>query len=328
MLALLLLVAGSTTARAAGAPVGQAAQYLPPPGKIFAGVTDNPISAYVGPVGKHPAVYQEFVAWGEYLPYITRDATNARARMMMMISTAFGSSEAITPQGIAQGAGDGWLIGLNRAIAASHNITYIRLMSEMDNFNNPYAATGEHGGSRGFSHSPLEFRQAWKRVTLILRGGSLRHIDAVLKRLGLPRLHSGSDLPTPPVSMMWVPMVASNGGPGPAAYFPGRNWVDWVGTDFYSKYPNFAGLNAFYNAFPGYPFVFGEYALWGGDDPGFVNALFGWAFTHPQVRMMIYNQGAMTNGPFRLNLFPLAAAALRLELANARFPAYAPEWRR
>jgi hypothetical protein len=121
-------------------------------------------------------------------------------------------------------------------------------------------------------------------------------------------------------------MVASNAGPGPGAYWPGRAWVDWVGTDFYSKFPNFTGLSAFASQFTGLPFVFGEYAMWGADDPAFIHQLFGWVATHPQVRMMVYNQGARADGPFRLRWFPLAAAALRLELAGPRFLAYAPEW--
>lgn len=332
LLAVLLLGAAASASAGeprAGAPpaaVGQAAAYLPPPEKVFTGLTDGPVSAYESAVGKHPAVFDEFIAWGQWLPGITAGATWAHARLMLSITTAYGSHEAITPQGMADGAGDAWLIGLNQAIYASHDITYVRLMSEMDNDNNPYCAYGPGGFSRGPSHSAREYKLAWKRATLILRGGSLQHIDAVLRRLGLPRLRYGTDLPKPPVAMMWVPMVASNAGPGPAAYWPGRAWVDWVGTDFYSKFPNFAGLNAFAAQFPGLPFVFGEYAIWGGDNPAFVRQLFSWVLNHPQVRMMVYNQGAMTDGPFRLLHFPLSAAVLRAELANPRFLAYAPEW--
>ena len=46
--------------------------------------------------------------------------------------------------------------------------------------------------------------------------------------------------------------------------------------------------------------MFGEWALWGGDDPGFVDRLFGFISSHPRVRMALYNQGARTDGPFRL----------------------------
>ena len=98
-----------------------------------------------------------------------------------------------------------------------------------------------------------------------------------------------------------------------------------MGTDFYGKYPNFSGLTSLYNAFPGQPFVFGEWALWGADDPGFVDQLFGWVGAHPRARMLVYNQGVSTDGPFRLSRYPRAAAELRRLLAGAKFPAYAPE---
>ncbi len=120
-----------------------------PAGKVFQGVATKPVSAYASVVHKHPAVYQEFVAWGQWLPGITADATANHARMMMEITTAFGSSNKITPQGIADGNGDAWLIGLAQQIASSGNVTYIRLMAEMNNCNNPYAAYNCNGSSRG-----------------------------------------------------------------------------------------------------------------------------------------------------------------------------------
>ena len=69
--------------------------------------------------------------------------------------------------------------------------------------------------------------------------------------------------------MAWVPQT--EGTPNThanraRAYWPGRKYVDWVGTDFYSKFPNFTDLETFYNDFPNKPFVFGEWALWGSDD--------------------------------------------------------------
>ena len=302
--------------------------FLPPPGKVFAGVAGQPLSSYENAVGKHPAVYQEFVAWGQYLPGITADATRARSRLMLHITTAYGSSEAITPAAIAAGRGDSWLIGLNRAIFDSGNVTYIRLMAEMDGYWNPYSAYNSDGSRRDAAHSTSAYKQAWKRVTLIMRGGSLKHIDAVLHRLRMPPLRATADLPQPEVAMLWVPQVAGSpnvAGNQPRAYWPGPQWVDWVGTDFYGKYPNFSGLTSLYNAFPGQPFVFGEWALWGADDPGFVDRLFGWVGAHPRARMLVYNQGVSTDGPFRLSRYPRAAAELRRLLAGAKFPAYAPE---
>jgi hypothetical protein len=310
----------------AGNARGQA--FLPPRGQIFAGVAGQPISTYQRAVGKHPAVYQVFSAWGEYLPGIFRDAESAHARLMIHITTASGTTEMITPGAIARGEGDAWLIALGQAAYDSGVVTYVRLMAEMNGYWNFYSAFGA-SGRRDADHSTAAYRRAWRRVTLILRGGSRTAIDAQLRILHMPPLRTSHDLPHPRMAMLWVPQ--SSGSPDvpgnqPRDYWPGRAWVDWVGTDFYSRFPNFSGLDSLYDAYPHEPFVFGEYALWGGDDPGWVRELFAWVRSHPRVRMLIYNQGLELSGPFRLARYPRSAHAMRDELASRRYPAFAPEW--
>ncbi|WP_249021195.1 hypothetical protein [Conexibacter sp. S30A1] len=302
--------------------------YRPPAGKILQGVASKPIGAYTSAVGKHPAVYQEFVAWGQWLPGITADARANRSRLMMMVTTAYGSRNVITPLGIARGAGDAWLIGLAQAIYASHNITYLRLMAEMNNCENPYAAYNCDGSSRGAQYSSAAFRQAWRRVALIMRGGEVTLINRRLEALHMPPLRTSlAYLPTPAVAMVWVPMVAGNPdlpALAPAAYFPGRAWVDWVGTDFYSRYPNWSGLDRFYAAYAHVaPFAFGEYAIWDGDAPGWAKELFAWISKHPDARMLVYNDASSA---FYLSQFPASAAIIRAALAAPKFLAYAPEW--
>lgn len=315
----------------AGSAAGRA--FLPPPGKIFQGEAGQPISSYSRAVGKHPAVYEEFLAWGQYVPGITQDAVNARSRLMIMISTRSSSREMITPGQIAQGRGDRWLVSLQASVAASGLVTYVRLMAEMDGYWNAYCAYNQDGSPRDASHSTTQFRRAWKRVTLIFRGGSVHHIDAELRRLGMPPLDAGGAdaLPVAKVAMVWVPQVAPGDpdvpGNQPSDYWPGRQWVDWVGTDFYSFAPNFSGLTSFYEDYAGLPFLFGEYAVGEtGDDPGFIGQLFGWVSTHRRVRMMIYNQGVNPTGPFRLSRFPQTSRALRRALGGAEFPGFAPEF--
>lgn len=310
-------------------PVVLSAPFQPPAHKIFAGVGGFPPRPYLAAIGKHPAVYEDFIAWGEYLPGIVQEAVTLHARMVLSITSQYGSTNAITPAQVAAGDGDAWLIGLQRQIAASGNITYVRLFPEMDYWANDYSAFNENGSPRGPAFSTFEFRQAWKRVTLIMRGGPLAHIDAVLARLRMPPLRTHAGLPTPQVAMMWVPqtlgtpMRAAN---QPKAYWPGSAWVDWVGTDFYSSFPEFRWLSSFYREFRGKPFAFGEWALWGADSPGFVKELFRWTFKHPRTQMMIYNEGINPVGPFQLWRYPAGSATLRNELASARFPAYAPGW--
>ena len=302
--------------------------YSPPAGKVFQGVADKPISEYAQTVGKHPAVYQEFVGWGQWLPTITADARANRARLMMMVSTSFGSRDMISPYGISTGAGDEWLIALAQQIYASGNVTYLRLMAEMNNCNNAYAAYNCDGSSRGPQYSSAAFKQAWRRVALIMRGGQVSLIDRRLAGLRLPALRTTLRyLPTPKVSMVWVPMVG--GSPDitalePSAYFPGRRWVNWVGTDFYSRYPNWRGLSSFYAAYSHVaPFTFGEYAIWDGDDPSWARTLFSWVSSHSDTRMLMYNDASPD---FWLSQFPASEAVIRSQLAAPKFLAYAPEW--
>lgn len=307
-------------------PVGH--PYRPPAGRIFQGVADKPISTYTSTAGRHPAIYQEFVGWGQWLPTITEDARRNRARLMLMVSTQFGSHNMISPRGIAAGAGDDWLIALSQQLHSSGNITYLRLMAEMNNCHNAYAAYNCDGSSRGPQYSSAAFRQAWRRVALIMRGGVVALIDRQLATLGMAPLRTSLRyLATSRVAMVWVPMVG--GSPdipalAPAAYFPGARWLDWVGTDFYSRYPNWTGLSSFYAAYDRVaPFTFGEYAIWDGDNPGWARALFGWVASHPRTQMMVYNDASPD---FWLSRFPASAGVVRSALAGPRFLAYAPEW--
>jgi hypothetical protein len=119
-----------------------------------------------------------------------------------------------------------------------------------------------------------------------------------------------------------APDTASN---SPRAYWPGGEYVDWVGTDFYSRFPNWGGLERFYKAFGGKPFAFGEWAVWGRDDPSFVHRLFSWSRSHRRARMLLYNQGKLADGPFRLVHYPRARSALAAELRAPRFAEFAPE---
>jgi hypothetical protein len=150
-------------------------------------------------------------------------------------------------------------------------------------------------------------------------------IDARLKALHLPavrRVARDAVLPSPQIAMAWVPQT--RGSPDipanmPARFWPGNRYVDWIGTDFYSSYPNFDWLSQFYASHPHKPFLFGEWALWGADDPAFVRRLFGWINTHRRVGMVLYNQGGRVDGPFRLRRYPRATRELRRQLANGRF---------
>jgi hypothetical protein len=316
------------------APAGAAADVLLPPGHgVFTGLTGGSSSAFESEVGKHAAVDGVFVTWGRSFESAFGQAHANHARLMLHISTAqgYGAPEQITPRAIARGQGDGYLLSLSEQIAQSAEPVYIRLFPEMDQANNSYCAFNNDGSARGSSNSTASFRQAWRRVVLALRGGPVAAIDSRLHALGLPPLHGthAAMLPRSPVSFLWVPQT--EGSPNtqansPSAYYPGDAYVDWVGTDFYSKFPNFSGLQRFYSEHPGKPFAFGEWALWDGDEPGWVSQFFSFISSHPRVRMALYNQGERENGPFRLSRYPSSRKEIKRLFASPRFLAFTPEW--
>ena len=318
-----LLIAAAVSAAPAAAT---ASPYLPPHGKTFAGVTGGYEAAgFQHETGSHPSVFQFFGGWNQSTGYMFSGAATANARLMIHLPTMRGGTEQITPRGIARGRGDSYLRKLNRRIAAYGGVTYIRLMSEMDGHWNAYCAYTASGRSKGPAYSTRMFRQAWRRAVILIRGGPLEQVNAKLRALHMPPVKNGGrDLAQPPVAFLWVPQV--EGAPdtranSPRAYWPGGKYVDWVGTDFYSKFPNWAGLQRFYadRTWSRKPFAFGEWAIWGADNPSFVHRLFAWSRSHRRVRMLLYNQGKLSNGPFRLRHYPRSRRALRAELRAPRF---------
>ena len=322
--------AGGGSSVSANGVTAPASPLAPAAGNVLTGVSSGSASEFAGEVGKHPAVYGEFVTWGQSIHFAFNDAADAHARLMLHISTSqgFGAHQVITPQGIAAGDGDGYLLSLGQLIASHSRPVYVRLFPEMNNANNAYSAYNMDGSSRGPSYSTQAFIAAWRRVVTVMRGGPVAAIDQHLHALGQPPLHgidASGTVAQSPISFVWTPETAGTpaiSGNDPANYYPGNDYVDWVGTDFYSKFPNFTGLDAFYKQYPKKPFAFGEWAIWGGDNPAFVNQLFSWVDQHKRVQMMVYNQGYITNGPFRLNEDPASTHAIRSDLVLPRFLAY------
>jgi hypothetical protein len=231
----------------------------------------------------------------------------------------------LTPRAIARGDGDGFLVGLN-AILARHPVpTYVRLLSEMNNGANSYAAYDQRGRSRGRAFTPRQFVRAWRRATLVLRGGGVAAIDARLARLHLPPVRTAAaTLPRPPVSMQWVPLTGGNpevARNDPARWWPGARYVDWVGSTWYSLFTRSDAFAAFMHRRPwrSKPFVFGEYGVWGAESPAFVTRFFDFVGHHPRVRMISYYESALLKPAFRLSSHPRSRAALRSRLRSSRF---------
>jgi hypothetical protein len=318
---------------AVGAPAAGAAAYGPPAGSVFhgglGGYGANAVADFTAQSGKHPAVFQYFVNWRSaprdlgFVERLVAQTQAAGSRTALAVTT---NGTPLTPRAIARGEGDAFLVGLN-AIAARHASapTYVRLLSEMNNGANSYAAYDEHGRSRGRAFTPGQFVRAWRRATLVLRGGGVAAMDKRLARLGMPALRTAAAaLPRPPVSMQWVPL--SGGNPevarnDPARWWPGSRYVDWVGSTWYSLFARSDAFAHFMDRRPwrSKPFVFGEYGVWGADSPAFIDRFFDFVGAHRRVRMISYYESALLKPAFRLSSHPRSRAALRRRLSASRF---------
>ena len=312
------------------APSALALSYVAPAGKVYAGVTAGNPAVYEHQTHAHAAVFQEFVTWGSKIGWAVDHAQHNRSRLMLSLQTTSSGRGALSPAQIAAGDGDKWLKWLGNYLFWRAQPTYLRIMGEMDDYWSPYSGFNANGKSRGVAYSPAVFRQAWKRIVLILRGGLVTQINQQLHGLGMPPVNSKyATLPAAPVAFLWVPSTFGNpniSSNQPSDYYPGKAWVDWVGTDFYSKFPNWGPLTHFYNSFKGKPFAFGEWGVWGADNPSFVRQMFHWVLSHPRVHLLMYNQGYHLTGSLSLSHYPRSAVAISHELKNPAFPAFTPEW--
>ena len=125
---------------------------LEPKGKqIFFGVSDTGDPASFGEfseaVSKHPAVIESFRAWGSEIRDSIQRWEIARARPMVHITTADPQTgaEILNLAQIANGAGDSFLIRLNKLFAEKQMRAYVRPLGEPNRCLNVYAALNAPG---------------------------------------------------------------------------------------------------------------------------------------------------------------------------------------
>jgi hypothetical protein len=322
-------------ALAAAAPAG--ASLLEPPGKkVWFGVSDTGDPAQFGEfsnaVDKHPAVIESFRTWGSDFPDSIQRWQTARARPMIHITTADNSDghEIVTPRAIAEGAGDEYLIRLNRLFYEKEMRAYIRPLGEPNRCLNVYASYDCGGNARGGDHTPRWYKLAFRRIYVIVHGGGkAKEINRRLAEAGLRPLNAiVGGLPKAPVAIVWSPLPA--GSPTvpqnrPRHYYPGSKWVDWVGTDFYASYPEWGALSGLYNRYAGSkPFALTEWGVENGDDPSFVGKLFSWVTKHPRCRMLVYYQDFGSTSSYRIQNYSASLAVLKARLHSGLFPPFAP----
>jgi hypothetical protein len=326
------LLAAAALCLALAGPAGAAT--LEPRGKrIFFGISDTGDSADFGgfsqAMRKHPALIQTFRTWGTDFPESIERWQAARARPVLHITTADNNDgrELISPRGIARGEGDGYLVRLTKLFWAKRMRAYIRPLGEPNRCLNVYASYDCAGGARDSAHRPRWYKLAFRRIYLLVHGGGRRGtIDARLARAGLPPLRAGvRGLPRAPVAVIWSTLPAGSPTvPQNRHFYPGDDYVDWVGTDIYSDNQDWEGLAGLYRRYDEKPFALPEWGVVGSDDPRFVRRLLTWVDRHRRCKMLVYYQDFGASSSYRIQNYPSSLSVLRNWLHHPRVPHFAP----
>ena len=284
--------------------------------KPLLGISGQP-DRFVRQTGQDSQVRQRFLGWGQGSSWGSPFAelfAELKPIPMIHIGTDRGRArtEVMTPARIAAGRGDAYLVALNQAIAAYGGQVYVRVMAEMNNPKNHYSPTRPNGTSKGPSHSPAAYRQAFRRAYLILHGGE---IDAQLRRLGQPPVDGELAVnAASALTVIWNPIAGLDArSPRPAqAFYPGDRFVDMVGNDMYASragVASYAANEALYRAHPSKPYALPEWGL-SIDDPGFVRKICAFLKTRPRTKLAAYYD-ARPGSPYDLGSKPAARAEYR-----------------
>jgi len=319
----------------AGATHAEAGALLPRGKKIFFGVSDTGDPADFGQFSsdlrKHPALIETFRTWGSDFPESIERWQEAQARPILHFTTADNNDghELISPRSIAQGYGDDYLIRLNRLFWEKKIPAYLRPMGEPNRCLNVYASYDCEGKARDSAHKPRWYRLAFRRMYVILHGGGKRRqIDRRLAMAGVPPLKgSQSGLPRAPIAVIWSTLPA--GSPTvpqnrPRHFYPGDDYVDWVGTDFYSDNQDWKALAGLYRRYDSKPFALPEWGVVGADDPRFVRRLLTWVDRHRRCKMLVYYQDFGSSSSYRIQNYPSSLSVLDEWLHHPRIPHFAP----
>ena len=275
-------------------------------------------SRFKGQTNQASSVNLDFVSWGVHkATYLDNTLDAAKPTPMLAWGTVnkYGN-EGITPAALAKGKGDRVLIDIAQALNRFGRFAYVRPLAEMNGYWNPYSAYNSNGTYRGSAHSTKNFRMAFRRMYLIVHGGSIVAINAKLVANGLPKLDRLNDLPVNNVKVVWNPQ--GFGSPdlkanSADAYYPGDNFVDVVANDLYDfgRGVEWEANRDLYRAHPDKPYAIGEWGLGPGvDSATFVEKMANFVDNHPRVETIVYYR-SQSGSTFDLSSKPKARAAYK-----------------
>jgi hypothetical protein len=328
---LLLALAGaalagpSTAASGSGAPPAG----MPPAGHVRLGVGIGKPVDFDRLTHHHHDVWLTFNMlggiWtgGRFGKEIDQATASHRIALMTLGATRVSDRRKLSPGALAHGVADAIYLSYSQQANSRNVPVWIRPMQEMDGYWMSYCAFNANGTRKGANYATTQYRNAFRRIAIIMRGGTKAQINtelgaAHLRPLQAPLAASGIT-PSGQVEMLWNPQgrgAPDVAGNQPKNYWPGGAYVDFVGDDLYSQsfHAYWPGMKTLYGY--GKPFVLGEWAPWSSDDPTFVNEVFNWARSHPRTAAIVYYA---YSSAFSLGNKPKSLSAYRAQAARAAF---------
>ena len=184
---------------------------MPPKPNVLFGVSDRgtttEFNEFAELLGKHPALLRDLPSLGQQPQQAYERWRETATRPILHISTADDQTlaELITPEQIALGYGDDYLLQLNDFFAKRGLPAYIRPLGEPNRCLNAWSAVNCDGAQRGGEHTTGWYKQAFRRIVAIVRGGqTLEGVNATLAEIGLPPLNRTKG--PPPTSLPAAPV--------------------------------------------------------------------------------------------------------------------------
>jgi hypothetical protein len=291
----------------------------------FLAATDQPSVALYTYFMKYPSTFAYPIKLVRERP-----AELALTWQLFNLDTGYDPSAVAGTTGrMSRGEIDGYIIDRAAEARAFSRPLLLRLNHEMNGNWFPWSIRGRDNVVRP-DNGYAEYIGLWRRVVILFRGGTRAQINARLGAVGLPELTaSGESFPAAGnVAFVWN--GSDGGSDDPHLYYPGDDYVDWVGVDVYDKSGTTFGVQmarraqSIYDRYSGprssghKPFAIPEWGLAGADDSGWVSDLFDWVESHPKVKTISYfNRNP--DGEQSLERHPLSAAVYARRIADTRY---------
>jgi hypothetical protein len=297
--------------------------------------------------GEQPLISHTFTGFDTDMNFDTEIATARGAVPLITWQTGSKTSpKTIARAGRASSGNrsDYVILKVASALRSYSKPTFLRIDQEMNAYWFGWCAYDSDGRPR--AHTTEDFKDMWRRMHIIFEGGTVSEMNSKLKAQGMPPLDpkvgtsaaskglsssTNPDAYLPPttnVAFVFNPVdapgIPDKAGNRWADYYPGDEYVDWVGQNSYDSTWNgtlaarIGWLEQFYQEFAvGHdkPYMMGEWGLADdfGDHPAYIERVIDWQKDHPRVKALVYFNVRTTEVEHRLEVYPESAALMRAD---------------